>query len=68
MAERLNGAKCAMPALIDGERGAAWFAAGEVKVAFVFHVADGVVREVELIADPEVLTTMNITRGKETTP
>ena len=62
VAERLNGAKGALPASIDGERGAAWIAAGEVKVAFVFHVADGLVREVELIADPEVLATMDITR------
>lgn len=62
VAERLNGAKGALPAAIDGERGAAWIAAGEVKVAFVFHVADGLVREVELIADPEVLATMDITR------
>ena len=62
VAERLNGAKGALPATIDGALGAAWIAAGDVKVAFVFHVADGLVREVELIADPEVLATMNITR------
>lgn len=62
VAERLNGAKGALPASIDGELGAAWIAAGEVKVAFVFHVADGLVREVELIADSEVLATMDIAR------
>ncbi len=62
VAERLNGAKGALPVAIDGERGAAWIAAGDVKVAFVFHVDDGLVREVELIADPEVLATMDITR------
>lgn len=32
------------------------------RVAFVFHIADGLVREVKLIADPEVLATMDITR------
>ncbi len=64
VAERLNGAKGALPVAIDGERGAAWIAAGEVKVAFVFHVADGLVREVELIADAEVLATMDITRDR----
>jgi RNA polymerase sigma factor (sigma-70 family) len=64
VAERLNGAKGALPAMIDGDRGAAWIAAGEVKVAFVFHVADGLVREVELIADLEVLATMDITRQR----
>jgi RNA polymerase sigma factor (sigma-70 family) len=64
VAERLNGAKGALPALIDGDLGAAWIAAGDVKVAFVFHVSDGLVHEVELIADPEVLATMDITRSR----
>lgn len=64
VARRLDGAKGALPVLIDGELGAAWIAAGEVKVAFVFHVDDGVVREVELIADPEVLATMDVTRTR----
>jgi RNA polymerase sigma factor (sigma-70 family) len=67
VAERLNGAKGASPAMIDGDRGAAWIAAGEVKVAFVFHVEAGLVREIELIADPEVLATMDITRQRPTT-
>jgi RNA polymerase sigma-70 factor (ECF subfamily) len=62
VADRLNGAKGAIPVIIDGDRGAAWIAAGTVKVAFVFHVAAGVVNEVELIADPEVLANMDITR------
>jgi RNA polymerase sigma-70 factor (ECF subfamily) len=62
VAERLNGARGATPATIDGELGAAWFHGGEVKVAFVFHADAGLVREVELIADPEVLVTMDIVR------
>ena len=62
VAERMNGAKGAMPVLIDGELGAAWIAAGTVKVAFVFHVANGHVHEIELIADPDVLTTLTIDR------
>ncbi len=33
-----------------------------MKVAFVFHVEAGLVREVELIADPDVLATMDIVR------
>ena len=37
-------------------------AAGVVKVAFVFHVDAGRVREIELIADPEVLATMDVRR------
>ncbi len=64
VANRLNGAKGAAPVTIDGERGAAWIMAGEVKVAFVFHVEDGRVREVELIADPEVLATMDVRRTR----
>jgi RNA polymerase sigma factor (sigma-70 family) len=61
VAARLNGAKGAAPVLIDSELGAAWIAAGTVKVAFVFHVEAGLVREVELIADPDVLATIDVT-------
>lgn len=62
VAERFNGAKGAVPVTIDGDLGAAWIAAGDVKVAFVFHVADGVVCEVELLADPETLATLAVVR------
>jgi len=61
VAARFNGARGAAPVLIDGELGAAWMHHGDIKVAFVFHADAGLVREVELIADPEVLATMNIT-------
>jgi RNA polymerase sigma factor (sigma-70 family) len=66
VAERLNGAKGAIPVAIDGDHGAAWIAGDDVKVAFVFHVEAGLVREVELIGDQEVLATMNITRHRST--
>jgi RNA polymerase sigma-70 factor (ECF subfamily) len=36
--------------------------AGEVKVAFAFQVEEGLVREIELIADPEVLATLDVVR------
>ncbi len=62
VAARLNGARGAAPVTIDGELGAAWIQAGTVKVAFVFHVEAGLVREVELIADPDVLATMDVVR------
>jgi RNA polymerase sigma factor (sigma-70 family) len=62
VAERFNGAKGAVPAAIDGDLGGAWILAGEVKVAFVFWVDDGLVREVELIADPDVLATLDVVR------
>jgi RNA polymerase sigma factor (sigma-70 family) len=64
VAARFNGARGATPATIDGELGAAWFHKGKVKVAFVFHVEAAVVREVELIADPEVLSTMDVRRAR----
>jgi RNA polymerase sigma-70 factor, ECF subfamily len=59
VAARFNGAQGAAPVVIDGELGAAWIAAGKVRVAFVFHVEAGRVSEVELIADKEVLATMD---------
>jgi RNA polymerase sigma-70 factor (ECF subfamily) len=62
VAARFNGSRGAEPVTIDGELGAAWIHAGSTKVAFVFHVEAGLVREVELIADPDVLATMDIVR------
>jgi hypothetical protein len=35
-----------------------------VKVVFVFHVDAGLVREVELVADPDVLATMDVVRAR----
>jgi RNA polymerase sigma factor (sigma-70 family) len=65
VAARFNGARGAAPVTIDGELGAAWIQAGVVKVAFVFHVEAGLVREVELIADPDVLATMDVVRVRK---
>jgi RNA polymerase sigma-70 factor (ECF subfamily) len=62
VAARFNGTRGAAPVTIDGDLGAAWIHAGSTKVAFVFHVEAGLVREVELIADPDVLATMDIVR------
>jgi len=62
VAARFNGARGAAPVTIDGELGAAWISAGVVKVAFAFHVEAGLVREVELIADPDVLATLEVVR------
>ncbi|HVC70467.1 MAG TPA: sigma-70 family RNA polymerase sigma factor [Acidimicrobiales bacterium] len=67
VAARLNGARGAAPVTIDGELGAAWIQAGAVNVAFVFHVEAGLVREVELIADPDVLATMDVVRVRKRT-
>ncbi len=62
VAARFNGARGAAPVTIDGELGAAWIHAGSTQVAFVFHVEAGLLHEVELIADPDVLATMDIVR------
>jgi RNA polymerase sigma factor (sigma-70 family) len=62
VAARFNGARGAVPVTIDGELGAAWIHAGSVKVAFVFNVRAGLIRDVELIADPEVLMTLDVVR------
>lgn len=63
VAARFNGTRGAAPVTIDGELGAAWVQAGSTKVAFVFHLNEaGLVSEVELIADPDVLATMDIVR------
>ena len=67
VAGRFNGTRGAIPVSIDGELGAAWIHAGSVKVAFVFRVESGLVQEVELIADPEVLTTMEVVRVRART-
>ena len=56
VAETFAGrARAARPALIDGGAGAAWQRGGETKVAFGFTVVDGLITEIELMADPEVL-------------
>ena len=67
VAARFNGTRGATPVSIDGELGAAWIQAGSTKVAFVFHLdGAGLVSEVELIADPDVLATMDIVRLRRT--
>ncbi|MET0837398.1 MAG: sigma-70 family RNA polymerase sigma factor [Marmoricola sp.] len=48
-------ARAAKPALVDGGAGAAWQSHGETKVVFGFTVVDGLITEIELLADPEVL-------------
>ena len=60
VAARFSGAKGAVPVTLGGDLGAAWILAGKVKVAFAFHVEAGLVREIELIADPDVLTTLDV--------
>jgi RNA polymerase sigma factor (sigma-70 family) len=53
---RATGAR---PADIDGYAGATWSLDGELKVAFAFTLDDGRIIEIELIADPEVLASLD---------
>ena len=64
VAARFNGSRGAVPVTIDGDPGGAWIMAGKVKVAFAFHVEAGLVREIELIADPDVLATLDVIRWR----
>lgn len=49
-------ARAALPATLDGGAAAVWQHRGQIKVAFAFTVVDGRVRQVELLADPDVLS------------
>jgi RNA polymerase sigma-70 factor (ECF subfamily) len=49
-------ARAALPATLDGGAASCWQHLGEVKVVFAFTVVDGRVRQIELLADPSVLT------------
>ena len=49
-------ARAALPATLDGAAAACWQYKGEVKVVFGFTVVDGKVVEIEVLADPDVLT------------
>ena len=56
VAELLNGgAKTAFPVFIGDRAGLAWMHRGEYKVAFDFVIEGGVVRRIDLRADPAVL-------------
>ena len=57
VAEFFSGrARAALPATLDGAAAAVWQHRGEVKVVFAFTVLDGRVRQIELLAAPDVLT------------
>jgi len=57
VAETYTGRAVALrPALVDGAPGAAWVHAKDIKVAFAFTVVDGLITEIELLADAGVTT------------
>jgi hypothetical protein len=48
-------ARAARPAVVDGVAGLVWSVGGRPRVAFGFTVVDGVVVEIELMAEPATL-------------
>ena len=49
-------ARAALPAVLDGGAAACWQHLGEIKVVFAFTVEEGKVRQIEVLADPDVIT------------
>jgi len=60
VADRFNGARGAMAVTIDGWTNAAWIHHRDVKVAFLFTVADGVITDIDMVADEVSLALMEI--------
>ena len=53
-------AQVARPALVDGVPGAVWAHGGRTRVVFAFTIVDAKVAAIELIADPERLSRLNV--------
>jgi RNA polymerase sigma-70 factor (ECF subfamily) len=53
-------AQVARPALVDGVPGAVWAHGGRPRVVFAFTIVDGKVAAIELIADPERLSRIDV--------
>ncbi|TWP49538.1 sigma-70 family RNA polymerase sigma factor [Lentzea tibetensis] len=53
-------AKAVRLALLDSAPGAVWTHRGELKVAFEFTIADGLITGIELVADPEYLAELEV--------
>jgi RNA polymerase sigma-70 factor (ECF subfamily) len=64
VAARFNGVRGAAPVTIDGWTAAAWVHHREIKVAFLFTVVDGLITGVDLVADPDVISRMDVVVGR----
>jgi RNA polymerase sigma-70 factor (ECF subfamily) len=53
-------AGAAVPALVDGEAGAAWIVKGHVRSAFIFAIENGQVVDLELVMEPDALAELEI--------
>ena len=63
VADRFVGrAKAARLSLVDGYAGAVWSQRGEPKMVFAFTVEAGRVTEIEMLADPEQLRSLDLAR------
>jgi RNA polymerase sigma-70 factor (ECF subfamily) len=61
LAEFMSGrARAVRLALLDGNPGAVWSLRGEIKVVFAFTVENGLVRAIDLIADPERIAAFEV--------
>lgn len=61
VAETFSGrARAARLALVDGAAGAVWATAGQPRVAFTFAITDGRIAAIELLADPERLSALDV--------
>jgi RNA polymerase sigma factor (sigma-70 family) len=58
-------ASAAQPVFINGEPGAVWMHAGEVRVAFRFTIVDHRIAAIDLIADPAAIAKSVIERQRE---
>ena len=64
VATRFNGgARALRVTLLDGYAGALWMHRGETRVVFGFTIEDGRIVEIEMLADPDVLPTLDLARA-----
>jgi len=55
-------ARAARLALVDGFAGAVWAPGGKPRVVFVFTIEAGRIVEIELLADPEQLSRLDLAK------
>jgi RNA polymerase sigma factor (sigma-70 family) len=61
VAETFAGrARAARPALVNGAAGLVWAQGGRPRVVFAFTVSDGTIVELEMVADPDRLSRMDL--------
>ncbi|MGH7144432.1 MAG: hypothetical protein ACREJ2_09950 [Planctomycetota bacterium] len=56
-------ARAASPALLDGEPGAVWTAAGQVRAAFVFTIEGAQITAIDIVTEPAHLAELDVKIG-----